>query len=250
MNTREYLERIGVRGSTEPGLANLRALHTQHLLAVPFENLDIHAQRRLSLDLDDLFDKIVIRRRGGFCYELNGLFAWLLRTLGYRVDLLSARVVNDTTNEAGPPFDHMALLVHLDQRWLADVGFGDGFRQPLCVDMDRVQEQEGEDYSLEAGADGEFSLHQRKAGEDWRTQYHFKLQPHEMHEFEPMCRYHETSPQSHFSRQRLCTIATPNGRMTLTDNKWVVSDQDERSERELVEPGEFDELLREHFKLT
>jgi len=97
---------------------------------VPFENLDIHLKRPIVLEDNALFDKIVTRKRGGFCYELNGLFAALLRALGFDVVMLSAGVANPE-REFGPDFDHMALLVTLEQSWLADVGFGDSFVE-LC----------------------------------------------------------------------------------------------------------------------
>src|SRR5215210_3696598 len=132
MDLPAYLHRINYRGEQAPTAAALRDLHRAHLLAVPFENLDIHLDRRILLDQDALFDKIVTRRRGGFCYELNGLFALLLRGLGFEVTLLSAGVAR-ATGGFGPEFDHLTLLVKatsaeataLDLQstsWLADVG--------------------------------------------------------------------------------------------------------------------------------
>ena len=125
-----YLDRLG---ATARGLADL---HLAHLLAVPFENLSIHTSERIHLDVDWLFDKLVTRRRGGFCYELNGLFAELLRALGHRVDLLAARVVR-ADGTLGIPFDHMCLRV--DDVWLTDVGFGDSFITPLRLDTQEAQ---------------------------------------------------------------------------------------------------------------
>ena len=125
-----YLERISYHGSREPILSTLQALHEAHLLAVPFENLDIALGRAIVLDEASLWTKIVEHHRGGFCYELNGLFAQLLLALGFQVDLLSAAVARETGG-FGPDFDHLTLLVHLEQDWLADVGFGESFRQPL-----------------------------------------------------------------------------------------------------------------------
>src|SRR5689334_17036776 len=103
-----YLQRIAYRGSLQPTAATLRALHQAHMLAVPFENLDIHLGRPLLLDRPALFEKIVARRRGGFCYELNGLFAALLQALGFDVTMLSARVAR-TQGGFGPEFDHLTL---------------------------------------------------------------------------------------------------------------------------------------------
>src|SRR5215470_1616306 len=137
LDPHDYLERIhchslevGSRAGP-PSLPLLRRLHAAHMLAVPFENLSIHVGEPISLGVDALYDKIVRRRRGGFCYELNGLFAWLLRHLGFTVTLLSARVAQPDGGFT-PEFDHLALVVpDIDGAdWLADVGFGDSFHRP------------------------------------------------------------------------------------------------------------------------
>ncbi len=104
---------------------------------MPFENLDIVARTPISLDLEAIHEKVVTRRRGGFCYELNGLFAWLLEQLGYDVTRLSARTVEGIDGELGPEFDHLVLQVDLAEPWLADVGFGDTFRTPLPLAAER-----------------------------------------------------------------------------------------------------------------
>ncbi len=106
-------KRIGYEGSREPSAQTLRALQLAHLRTVPFENLSIHSNETIVLRDDALFDKVVTRRRGGFCYELNGLFAALLRALGFEVEMLAAGVANAAGN-FGPDFDHMTLLVKLD----------------------------------------------------------------------------------------------------------------------------------------
>src|SRR6185503_7138122 len=133
MDIKAYLERINYRGSLAPAAATLRALQVAHLLTVPFENLSIHAGQPILLDDDSLFTKIVTNRRGGFCYEANGLFAARLRALGFDVQMLSASVANEA-GEFGADFDHMTLMVQLAQRWLVDVGFGDSFLEPLLLD--------------------------------------------------------------------------------------------------------------------
>src|ERR1043165_6754189 len=129
-----YLARIAYSGPGDTTAATLRALHERHLLTVPFENLDIHLGREILTDEQRIVDKVVRRRRGGFCYELNGAFAALLRALGFDVEMLSARVprADGTTS---PEFDHMTLLVRAGgERWLAGVGFGECFLHPLRID--------------------------------------------------------------------------------------------------------------------
>src|ERR1700692_3852675 len=112
MDLDDYLKRLSYHGSLEPTHRTLQALHEAHLLAVPFENLDIHIGRKILLDEGALWAKIVEQRRGGFCYELNSTFAWLLRTLGFQVELLSASVANEAGG-FGPEFDSPKLLVSL-----------------------------------------------------------------------------------------------------------------------------------------
>ena len=130
MDRRAYLDRIGYSGPLEANLSNLEALAWAHLVTVPFENFDVHLGRAIKLDAEALTTKIIKRRRGGFCYELNGLFALLLRDLGYRVDLLSARVFRH--GKSGQDFDHLALRVWIGTRsYLVDVGFGDGSTLPV-----------------------------------------------------------------------------------------------------------------------
>ncbi len=130
MDVEAYLRRIGYDGPRLPSADTLRTLHRQHLFTVPFENLDIPLGTRICLDSDLLYRKVVTRSRGGYCYELNGLFCELLNALGFDVCMLSAQV-RSADGSFGPDFDHMLLRVTLDEPWVADVGFGDSFVDPL-----------------------------------------------------------------------------------------------------------------------
>jgi N-hydroxyarylamine O-acetyltransferase len=245
MNVETYLERINYRGARVPNAATLRALQGAHLTTVPFENLSIHANEPIVLEDEALFQKIVTRRRGGFCYELNGLFAWLLRELGFQVDMLSAGVAN-SEGIFGPDFDHMTLLVTLDERWLADVGFGDSFREPLRLDRRGVQTQ-GE-RSYEIISEGEhLVLRQRLPQEHWKAQYRFTLQPHRYADYEEMCHYQQTSPQSHFTKGRICTLATETGRITLSGLRLITTEGQQKQERVLSGEEEYAAILAHHF---
>src|SRR5437588_4614206 len=128
MNFEAYLKRMNYRGPVAPTAATLRELHKAHLLSIPFENLDNHLGRKIVLDEERVVHKIVNERRGGICYELNGAFCALLRAMGFDVSMLSAEVARD---EGGfdPRFDHIALMVQLEYRWLADAGIRVSFRQ-------------------------------------------------------------------------------------------------------------------------
>ena len=198
VNITAYLDRINYHGPIAPTAETLRELQVSHLLTVPFENLSIHARQPIALDDNALFEKIVKRRRGGFCYEANGLFAALLRALGFDVKMLSAEVAN-AEGEFGPDFDHMALMVTIDERWLVDVGFGDSFLEPLLIDKRGAQWQGERAYRIDS--DGRRLILMRRddvADGEWKAQYRFTLQPYEYSDYEEMCRYHQTSPQSHF----------------------------------------------------
>jgi N-hydroxyarylamine O-acetyltransferase len=249
LNTNTYLKRINYHGSLAPTLETLRELQRSHLLTVPFENLSIHAHEPIILEDEALFTKIVEKRRGGFCYEANGLFAALLRALGFHVAMLSAEVAN-AAGEFGPSFDHMTLLVSLDQRWLVDVGFGDSFLEPLLLDEPGEQLQGHRAYRIVS--DGKvFTLLQREEQEEWTAQYRFTLQSYSYADYAEMCRYHQTSPQSHFTQARLCSRATEEGRITLSGMRLITtsknSGQQTRQERTLTNEAEYAAILRDHF---
>jgi N-hydroxyarylamine O-acetyltransferase len=248
VNIDTYLSRIGYTGSTTATLETLRDLHLAHLLAVPFENLDIHLGRAIVLDEAQLVEKIVGERRGGFCYELNGAFAVLLRALGFRVSLLSAGVATPD-GRIGPQFDHMLLWVDLDQPWLADVGFGDNFVEPIR--LTDAPQPDG-DRSFQVLTDGEHRILQRRDGDDgdWSIQYRFSVTPHELADFAGMCRYHQSAPDSHFTRNRVCSRLTPSGRISLTDTRLIVTENGERHETPIASYAAFNDALRQHFNIV
>lgn len=249
MNIKAYLERINYNGSLAPTAETLRALQIAHLLAVPFENLSIHAGQPIVLEDRALFAKIVEGRRGGFCYEANGLFAALLRALGFEVSMLSAGVAN-AQGGFGPDFDHMALMVRLNQRWLVDVGFGDSFHEPLLLDERGEQAQGRRSYRILP--DGtHLILMQRDDGDEWKAQYRFTLQPHGYADYTERCSYHQTSPQSHFTRARICSRATEGGRISLSEMRFITTtEKGERQERLLSGEEEYTAILREQFGIS
>jgi N-hydroxyarylamine O-acetyltransferase len=248
LDVKAYLKRIKYRGSLALTAETLRGLQVAHLLAVPFENLSIHAKQLIVLEDDALFTKIVAHGRGGFCYEVNGLFAALLRALGFRVEMLSAGVAN-AEGGFGPNFDHMTLMVTLDERWLADVGFGDSFNEPLLLDERGEQMQDRRAYKIVPN--GEYLiLMQRENEGEWKAQYRFTLQPYKYADYTEMCHYHQTSPQSHFTQRRICSRATEEGRVTLSEMRFITTSKDnERQERILTNQKEYEAMLREHFDI-
>ena len=258
MDIRDYLKRMNYQGSIEPTLQTLQALQMAHLLAIPFENLSIHYGQPIILQEEALYDKIVKRHRGGFCYELNGLFAWLLQQLGFSVTLLSAGVAN-ADGGFGPEFDHLTLLVHqLDgSDWLADVGFGDSFRQPLRFEADMEQDgADGRMYRLQReSVEGdekkrEYWILQQSSADQWESQHRFTLQPHALTDFTEMCHYQQTSPASHFTQKRICSLATPTGRITLSDLLLITTLYGERQEQLLSSEEKYFAALAEQFGIV
>ena len=244
MVTIPYLNRIDYKGTTEPTQHTLAALHQAHLYAVPFENLDIHWKRPIRLELVALYDKIVRQRRGGFCYELNGLFAWLLTSLGFEVTLLSARVYSN--RDPGPEFDHLTLLIQLNEPWVVDVGFGDCFLQPLRLQKKEPQIQKNGRYHLIQTGE-EITLYRQQQEQAWSPQYVFSLQPRQLSDFATMCLYHQTSPASSFTRKTICTRATENGRISLSGRRLISTINGVRQETAVQDDATYMGLLRQQF---
>ena len=236
-----YLARIGIAEPPAPTADGLAQLHVAHLLTVPFENTSIHAGERIQLDVAWLHDKIVQRRRGGFCYELNGLFAELLVALGFTVERLAARVFTDDGG-LGIPFDHMCLRV--DGTWLADVGFGDSFVRPLRLDEPGEQSDGRRQFRIVA--DGPDARVLEDAG---RPAFRFDLTPYALADFAPGSTYHQTSPDSPFTKRRVVSRMTSDGRITLRDDRLIVTDAAGHKTETPIEAADWHRHAREHFGL-
>jgi len=247
MNVKQYLSRIGIAEAGEPTLNFLTDLQNQHLLSVPFEDLDIPDRDKIILDPERIYKKIILSGRGGFCYELNGLFHWLLTQIGFKVDMLSASVFNHQKKELGPEYDHMTLLVHLEKDYLVDVGFGDSFRMPLEFPNGEQRDISGH-YKISDVNQNEYDL-RRQENYEWKLQYKFSSAPRKLSDFENMCGYQQSFPESIFRNRMLCTIATQTGRITLTNFSLTVTDNGTKTKTELKEKKEFDKLLKKHFRM-
>ncbi len=242
--TAAYLARIGVPRPPALDAGALRDLHRAHLVAVPFENLSIHLCEPISLDEADLIDKIVSRRRGGFCYELNGAFACLLECLGARVRRVSARVYGDDGG-LGPPFDHLALVVRLADGsgpWLADVGFGSHSTYPLLADARAGQADPGGRFLLTVTPEDDIDV-----VKDGQPQYRVELRERALADFVPTCWWQQTSPRSHFTRSIICSRLTGDGRVSISGRRLIRTVAGQRFEENL--PGDQAVLAayRDHF---
>jgi N-hydroxyarylamine O-acetyltransferase len=179
---------------------------------------------------------------------MNGAFAALLRELGFSVTLLSARVPREDRS-LGPEFDHMALRVDLEEPWLADVGFGDSFLEPLRLKAGVEQMQDCRRFRI---LEEPSSLHMEMAEEHgaWKRQYSFSLQPRTLADFAAMCHYHQTSPESPFTRKRVCSLATPDARITLANDKLIITRRGKKEERRLTSEDEWQAALKDNFGMT
>jgi len=248
MDIAAFLKRIDYCGSIEPTEPTLRALHRAFVQTVPFENLDIHRNRRIVLDEEAFFRKIVQHRRGGFCYELNGLFAAVLRSLGFNVELLSARVF-DGDGVMGREFVHLILRVNLEKPWIADVGFGDWSSEPLRLKIGDEQRVDGQRYRLILQGEHHIAQKQQEDG-SWKSRYAFTLIPRRLLDFSAICEDLQTAPDSAFRRHRMCTRATPDGRITLTEQRLIVTANGQRNELPIHDERAYLDALFTHFGIV
>jgi N-hydroxyarylamine O-acetyltransferase len=248
LDVKTYISRINFSGKPEADLQTLRALHLNHLLNIPFENLDIHTGKKIILEPELLYSKIVLNKRGGFCYEMNGLFFEVLSSIGFKAKMVSARVYD--TEEPGPEFDHMAIIVSLNnEEFLADVGFGESFLEPLKIQQGLVHKQNGGYYCIDK-IDGEnFKVISSVDGSAFSNMYRFSLTERKLSDFNQMCDYHQTSPESHFTRNRICTIARPRGRITLSGFKLIETNNGAKTETQLSGENEFNNKLYKLFNI-
>ncbi len=238
--TMAYLSRIGMPTQVgPPNVALLRELHLCHLRSVPFENLSIHLGEPIILTDDALVDKIVWRRRGGFCYELNGAFAALLDGLGFRVSRHAARVFDD--GRLGIPFDHLAVIVDLDEEWLVDVGFGRHTHYPLRLDWPDEQDDPGGKFLILDAPDADVDVLR-----DGTPQYRMERRARALDDFRIGAWWNSTSAESHFTRSLTCSLLTADGRLTLSGNRLIRSVGEERMETVLAD-AEILDAYRENF---
>ncbi|MEO6396826.1 MAG: arylamine N-acetyltransferase [Tepidiformaceae bacterium] len=238
-----YLERIGYQGLAEVSLDALRAMHRAHFYSVPFENLDIHTGVRIAVDGPVNFAKIVTHRRGGFCLELSGLFARVLRQIGFRVDVLGARVM--TEGRMSVPLSHMTLLVHLEEPWLVDVGFGGRVAGPLRLLDREPQLIEGRKHVLDHDGNQWILSHWDLDGT--LSNYVFTLQPRAFREFDTVCHWLQTSPDSRFTQARMVSLARPAGRTTFAAGTLIETLGTEREEHPLATSADEEDALRQSF---
>lgn len=245
---KEYLKIIEYDKPVKADLNTLTGLHKSHLFHIPFENLSIHSGQKILLEKDSLSNKILNYRRGGYCYELNGMFYFLLKETGFKVKMISARV-NNGKGGWGDEFDHLAMIVSLNDEWLVDVGFGDNFIEPKKFELETVQKDPNGFYKITKYNENYFELLRSSDGLKFSGEYIFTLKERKWKEFEGMNTYHQTSPDSHFTKNKICTIATDKGRITLSGSKIKITENGLKKEIGLNNEKEFEDKLFQIFKI-
>ncbi len=194
MKVDAYLARIGYSGPLRHDHATLTALHRAHLRAIPYENLDVQFGRPVTIERGPIFEKIVVNRRGGWCYEMNGLFGWALGELGFKVMRSAGSVMREERGAADP--NHLVLKVELEEGvYLADVGFGDGSRDPIRI-VPGPFASHGFEFALSRQDGGWWRMHNHKAG--GAASFDFDLKPADEAALAVTCARLQTAADSPF----------------------------------------------------
>jgi arylamine N-acetyltransferase len=201
MDIDAYLVRIGLRERPPATLASLKAIHRAHLLAIPYENLDVQLGRPVTIERAPIFEKIVGQKRGGWCYEMNGLLGWALDELGFNVTRATGSVMREVAGDASNA-NHLVLRVELSEGiYLADVGFGDGPRDPIRIASGAFCSA-GFDFSLRRVDDTWWRLHSHPFGA--APSFDFNLAPASEAALAARCDQLQSDPQSHFRQNLFC----------------------------------------------
>ena len=233
-----YLKRIGFEGTPRTGFDTLTRLHRGHLQNIPYENLDVLLKRTVDFDIERIFDKLVTRRRGGWCYEMNGLLAWALEEIGFDVTRLAGGVMRESF---APELigNHLVLLVALDQPYLADVGFGDGLFEPVPLREGAI-EQHGFASRLELVEGGWWRFHNHQNG--GAPNFDFRAEPAELDQLARVCTHLKTSEASPFTRNVVMQRRFAD-RVELMRNSIRLTAHPDRLDRRVM--ADADEMLGE-----
>lgn len=252
-----YLARIGLASAPAPDAAGLAVAQRAHRHSIPFENLDIPLGRGISIDPDTVFDKIVTRRRGGYCFEQNQLFLRALHAIGFEARPLLARVW--LAADGIPPRTHTLNLVEIDgEQWIADAGFGGSYTPPMrLVEDEEAETPDGVRHRLSGDEDHGWMLHRvgpasltdgRAANGDWHPQYSFTLDPVAAADLELANHWTSTRPNTRFTTLRVASIATPAGYASLLDRAFNRAGPD-AEQRTIAHADAYRALLADSFGL-
>lgn len=254
MDIQHYRARINYREKLQVTFQCLEKLQQQHLMHIPFEGIDIYYGIPVSLDKEDIYRKIIGNNRGGYCYELNSLFYYLLQAVGFDVSIISGRLANGSIY--GPEYDHMALLVKLHgKEYLVDVGFGDFSLKPLSINYGGIQHDGRCGYRITKNkpVDGANYFSVDKWNEKrgiFATEYIFTTNSRQPADFLAMHHNKQHDSQSYFVRNLVCTMPVEHGRLSLVNNRFIKTI---KGEKKLVSIGDDDMkayLMKKYFDVN
>jgi len=245
MEVLNYLARFCGTQNKEISLFDLTELQRLHVQHIPFENLDVIRRVPIYLNLQHIYDKIVRRKRGGYCYELNGLFSWLLTELGYDAHLVAATVLRPS-GEWAKADTHAAIIVQLDQPYLIDVGFGDSTSLPIPLNGEE-QTDISDTYRVIQQLDHSFYL-ERISDTEIKTLYRFELSPKALVDFHEGCVFNQVAKESSFTHSDIVTRATPTGRITLSDRTVTITENNIKT-KTILSIDEKARLLKDIFDI-
>jgi N-hydroxyarylamine O-acetyltransferase len=242
MNLQVYLNRIGYSGTVEPTLSCLTAIHRLQAFTIPYENLDIQLGRRVDRDREQIFDKLVLRQRGGWCYETHELLHWALSAIGFDAKLVTAGIHR---NEFGDVKlgNHTAILVALDRIYLADLGLGDGIRDPIPL-SEGTYVQGKLTFRLERIEDGYWRFFNHAFA--YPTNFDFRDEPLDAALIDQNAEMLQTSNESLFVQNLVCQIMQPESVTCLT-GRVLRQKTPEGTSKKLVKSSEFERVLADVF---
>ena len=244
MNLTAYLDRIGHADPVARDLATLRAIHRAHHFAIPYENLDVQLGRPVITDPAAAFDKIVTRRRGGWCYEMNGLLGWALSEIGFKVTRMMAGVRSEQDGDIAVG-NHLILRVDLPEGpWLADVGFGDGPLDPYPIVAGPVQGGMFT-YRLEALPKGWWRLHNHPAGGG--PTFDFQIAPADEATMAERCIWLQTDPQSPFVQNAVIQRHRPDRLLLMRGRAFRTLTATESIDRLIADADDYVATLKADF---
>jgi N-hydroxyarylamine O-acetyltransferase len=248
MDLQAYLERIGFTGQARPDAATLRALHRAHLLAIPYDSLDVQLRRPVSLDPEAAFDKIVTRRRGGWCYEMNGLFGAVLQEIGFKVTRMAGAAKREVRGDFMKG-SHLVLLVEMEDEagpWIADVGFGDGAIEPFPLVVGPMS-FEGYDFRLETLDERWWRFHNHELG--GAKSFDFIVEPADPAVLQEKCDWLHGAPESPFRQYVICQRFRGDEILQLIGRRLRRVRPGAKDDRLIESAEDFVAMLRDDFTL-
>ena len=245
MDINKYFERINYTGTPRVDFDTLASIQHQHLLNIPYENIDVQLGTPLDFDIERIFEKLVMRNRGGWCYEMNGLLAWALSEIGFDVKRMSGAVMRSSKGDSQLG-NHLVLEVVLDKSYMVDVGLGDGLRWPIPIELGNY-EQNGLGFSLEQLSDGYLRFHNHEFSSV--DSFDFKHAVANENELQLMCQQLQTDPLSPFKMLLIVQRFTPDDIFVQIGKVSHVINAEGKSTKVLDSVSDLHEQLHQQFNL-